>query len=450
MRLTTVLLAALAIGGALLPSPTASQGAPRITASPASPFAAELDRRIAAVMPKVVAWRRDFHQHPELSGEEARTSKIVAEHLRALGIETTTGVGGHGVVGVLRGGKPGQTVALRADMDALPVEELVDLPFKSKVRGTYRGQSVGIMHACGHDNHIAILMGTAEVLAAMKANIPGTIKFIFQPAEEGLENSKSGAHLMIRDGVLDNPKVDAIFGLHVGPNKVGQITYRAGPAMAASNSMTITVNGRQTHGEQPWAGVDPIVIGAQIVTGLQTLVSRQINITSVPAIVTIGSFQGGVRNNIIPDSVVMLGTIRTFDRAIRDDMFKRITRTAEMIAASAGATARVVIDSGNPVTRNDSALTVRMIPTLERAAGAAGATVAPLVTASEDFSAFQERIPGLFFNLGGTPRDRDPATAPANHSPSFFVDEAALPIGVRALSNLAMDYLTGAGGPRRP
>ncbi|MES2523021.1 MAG: amidohydrolase [Gemmatimonadota bacterium] len=450
MRSTPALLAALLLGAtALVPTPSAAQGTPRTATAPASPLAAELDRRLAAVMPKVVAWRRDFHQNPELSGEEVRTSKIVAEHLRALGIEVKTGFGGHGVVGLLKGGKPGPVVALRADMDALPVEELVDLPFRSKARGTYRGQPVGIMHACGHDNHIAMLMGTAEVLAGMKAELPGTVKFIFQPAEEGLDNSKSGAHLMIRDGVLDSPKVDAIFGLHVGPNTVGKITYRAGPAMAASNTVTITVRGRQTHGAQPWDGVDPIVIGAQIVTGLQTLVSRQINISSVPAIVTIGSFQGGVRSNIIPDSVVMLGTIRTFDKAIRDDMFKRVTRTAEMIAASAGATAKVVIDSGNLVTRNDSALTLRMIPTLERAAGAAGATVAPLWTASEDFSAFQDRIPGLFFNLGGTPRDKDPAKVPTNHSPSFFVDEGALPVGVRAMSALAIDYLTGVGAGRR-
>jgi len=410
-----------------------------------SRLSAELDRRITAVMPKVVSWRRDIHQHPELSGEEVRTAKLVAEHLRSLGIETTTGVGGHGVVGVLRGGRPGPVVALRSDMDGLPVEEQVDLPFKSKARGVYRGASVGIMHACGHDNHVAMLMGAAEVLAGMKGELPGTVKFIFQPAEEGLPNGGSGAPLMIKQGVLESPKVDAIFGLHVGPGPLGQITYRPGPAMAASNSFTIVVRGRQSHGATPWAGIDPIVVGAQIVTGIQTLVSRQIDISAVPAIVTIGAFQGGVRNNIIPDSVVMLGTIRTFDKAIRDDLFRRITRTTEMIAASAGATARIVIDSGNLVTRNDSALTLRMVGTLERAAGSAGAEVAPLWTASEDFSAFQDRIPGLFFNLGVTPKGQDWRVVPSNHSPSFFADEGALPTGVRALSSLAIDFLTGVG-----
>lgn len=410
-----------------------------------SRLSAELDRRITAVMPKVVSWRRDIHQHPELSGEEVRTAKLVAEHLRSLGIETTTGVGGHGVVGVLRGGRPGPVVALRSDMDGLPVEEQVDLPFKSKARGVYRGASVGIMHACGHDNHVAMLMGAAEVLAGMKGELPGTVKFIFQPAEEGLPNGGSGAPLMIKQGVLESPKVDAIFGLHVGPGPLGQITYRPGPAMAASNSFTIVVRGRQSHGATPWAGIDPIVVGAQIVTGIQTLVSRQIDISAVPAIVTIGAFQGGVRNNIIPDSAVMLGTIRTFDKAIRDDLFRRITRTTEMIAASAGATARIVIDSGNLVTRNDSALTLRMVGTLERAAGSAGAEVAPLWTASEDFSAFQDRIPGLFFNLGVTPKGQDWRVVPSNHSPSFFADEGALPTGVRALSSLAIDFLTGVG-----
>jgi amidohydrolase len=301
------------------------------------------------------------------------------------------------------------------------------------------------MHACGHDNHIAMLMGTAEVLTAMKSQLPGTVKFIFQPAEEGLPNGGSGAPLMIQAGVLENPKVDAIFGLHVGPGPLGHISYRPGPAMAASNGFTIVVRGRQSHGATPWQGIDPIVVGAQLVTAIQTLVSRQLDISTVPSIVTIGAFQGGVRNNIIPDSVVMLGTIRTFDKAIRDDLFKRITRTTELIAASAGATARIVIDSGNLVTRNDSALTLRMAGTLERAAGSAGATVGPLWTASEDFSAFQDRIPGLFFNLGVTPNGQDWRTAPANHSPSFFADEAALPTGVRALASLALDYLSGAG-----
>ena len=407
-----------------------------------SPMSADIDRRIGAIMPKVVAWRRDIHEHPELSGEEVRTSKLVADHLRALGIEVKTGVGGHGVVGVLRGGKPGPVVGLRADMDALPVEELVDLPFKSKVRGTYRGQSVGVMHACGHDNHVAMLMGTAEVLAGMKATLPGTVKFIFQPAEEGLPGGGGGAELMIKDGVLDGPKVDAIFGLHVGPGPLGQISFRPGPVMAASNGFTIIVRGKQSHGATPWNGVDPIVIGAQIVTAAQTIVSRQVDVSAVPSILTIGAFQAGVRNNIIPDSVVMLGTIRTFDRGIRNEIFKRLQRTAEGIATASGATARLVVDSGYTVTRNDSALTLRMAPTLARAASG-GTVTAGLWTASEDFSFFQERVPGLYFNLGVTPKSQDWRTVPVNHSPSFFADEGALPVGVRALTTLAVEYLEG-------
>lgn len=406
-----------------------------------SALVADIERRVPEVMPRVLQWRRDIHEHPELSGEEVRTSALVAAHLKQLGIEVRTGVGGHGVVGVLVGGKPGKVVALRADMDALPVEELVDLPFKSKVRGTYRGQPVGVMHACGHDTHVAMLMGVAEILAGMKDRLPGTVKFIFQPAEEGLPNGGTGAVEMIKDGVLENPTVDAIFGMHVGNRPAGQISYRPGPAMAASNGFTITVRGRQTHGAMPWDGIDPIVIGAQIVTGLQTIVSRQTDVGDLPAIVTVGSFQGGVRGNIIPDSVVMVGTIRTFDKTIRDGVFLRVTRTAEQIAAASGATARVVIDSGNLVTRNDSALTLRMAPVLQRAAGSAGAVPVRLWTASEDFSWYQDRIPGLFFNLGVTPKDRDWRSAPANHSPLFFSDESALPTGVRAMASVAVAYL---------
>lgn len=444
---TLALLSLLSASSIALPVNLARAQTPRAITSAVKPsvtmLADEIDRRIIAVMPKVVAWRRDIHEHPELSGDESRTAKLVAEHLRALGIETRVEVGGHGVIGTLRGGKPGPVVALRADMDALPVEELVDLPFKSKVRSTFRGASVGVMHACGHDNHVAMLMGTAEVLAGMGANLPGTVRFIFQPGEEGLPNGGSGAPLMIRDGALANPNVEAIFGLHVGPGPIGRITYRAGPSMAASNTFLIVVHGRQSHGATPWQGVDPIVIGSQIVMGIQSLISRQTDISTVPAIVTVGAFQAGVRQNIIPDSAVMLGTIRTFDMAIRDELFMRLTRTAEMIAASAGGTAVVKIDSGNPVTRNDSALTWRMVPTLQRAAGSAGATVAPLWTASEDFSFFQEQIPGLFFNLGVTPAGQDWRTVPGNHSPSFFADEAALPTGIRVMASLAVDYLSG-------
>ena len=360
----------------------------------------------------------------------------------------STGVGGHGVVGILRGGKPGPVVALRADMDGLPVAELVDVPFRSMVKSTYRGQSVGVMHACGHDNHVAILMGAAEVLAGMQAQLPGTVKFVFQPAEEGAANGEGGAAPMIRAGVLENPHVDAMFGLHVFPGPLGSIGYRVGPLLAASNSFSLTVRGKQTHGAAPWAGVDPIVVGSQIVMGLQTIISRQTDITSVPAIVTVGAINGGIRSNIIPDSVVMIGTIRTFDPVQRTEIFARMKRTAEQIAMSSGATAAFEVDSGYPVTVNDTALTNQMLPTLRWAAGAAGAGIRPLVTGAEDFSYFQEKVPGVFIMLGVTPKDKDPRTVAANHSPYFFADEAALPNGVRAMAGLAVDYLVaGKSGP---
>src|SRR6266550_4575374 len=295
---------------------------------------AEIDRRATEIAPRVVAWRRDIHQHPELSFQETRTAALVAQHLKSLGLEVQTGVGGNGVVGILRGGKPGPVVALRADMDALPVTELVNLPFKSTVRTTYNGQEVGVMHACGHDNHTAILMGTAEVLAEMKDRIPGTVKFFFQPAEEG--GPTGGAGPMIEAGVLDNPKVDAVFGLHVGPGPIGRVSYRAGPMLASADNFKIVVHGKQTHGAMPFAGIDPIVVGAQIVLGLQTIVSRQVNLSAAPAIVTVGAFNGGNRENIIPDSAVMIGTIRTFDEGIRNEIHTRLKRTAESIAQSGG------------------------------------------------------------------------------------------------------------------
>lgn len=418
----------------------ATLAAPLAAQAP-SPLSAELDRRLGAVMPKVVAWRRDIHEHPELSGQEERTARVVAEHLRSLGIEVRTGVGGHGVVGVLRGGRPGRTVALRADMDGLPVTEQVDLPFRSRVRATYNGQEVGVMHACGHDNHVAILMGTAEVLAGMKAQIPGTVVFIFQPAEEGHPDGGGGAERMIADGVMDDPKIDAIFGLHVWSGKLGEITYRPGPTMAASNSYRITVHGRQTHGANPWGGIDPIVVGSQIVMGLQTIISRQTDITAIPAIVTVGQFQAGVRNNIIPDSAVMIGTIRTFSDAQKTDIFRRVEQTARNIAEASGARVVVQIDSGYIVTRNDEALTARMLPTLQRAAGRDMVQLAPLATGAEDFSFFQARVPGMFFFLGVSAPEADLNTVPRNHSPLFFADERALPVGVKAMSSLALDWL---------
>jgi amidohydrolase len=399
-------------------------------------------------LPRYFGTRADYgaaydliHEHPELSGEEVRTAGLVAAHLRALGMKVRTNVGGHGVVGVLRGGRPGRVVALRADMDGLPVTEQVDVPFRSRVRAQYNGQDVGVMHACGHDNHVAILMGAAELLAGMKAQIPGTVVFIFQPAEESLPDGTGGAEKMIADGVLDNPQVEAIFGLHVWSGRVGEVTYRPGPTMAAVNQLSISVRGRQTHGANPWGGVDPIVVGSQVVLGLQTIVSRQVNITENPAVVTIGQFVGGVRSNIIPDSVLMVGTIRTFSAAQREDIFRRIETTATNIAEASGARATVRIDSGYPVTRNDIALTESMVPTLRRAAGADKVGIEPLMTGAEDFSYFQERIPGMFVFLGVTPPEQDWETRPRNHSPFFAADESALPVGVKTMSALALDWL---------
>ena len=409
-----------------------------------SPTAAEIDRRAEQVAAKVVAWRRDLHQHPELGNRETRTAKVVADHLRSLGIDVRAGVAHTGVVGVLKGGRPGKVVALRGDMDGLPVTELVNLPFASKVKATYNGQEVGVMHACGHDSHVAILMGVAELFAGMKDQLPGTVKFIFQPAEEGAPSGEEGgAALMVKEGAFDNPKPDAVFGLHVwGDGNVGHIGYRSGPTMASSDMLRIAVRGKQTHGALPWGGVDPIVVTSQIVLGLQTIVSRQLDATKTPSIITIGSVHGGVRFNIIPDEVQLEGTIRTFDAAVQRDVHRRITLTAQSIAASAGAEATVTISPISPVTINDPKLTDAMVPTLRRVAGADMVSEQALITASEDFSFFAQRAPGLFVFLGATRKGVDPATAPANHSPLFDVDEGVLPLGVRTLANLAADFLS--------
>ncbi len=403
------------------------------------PLHAAIDKRAGDIEAKVVAWRRDIHQHPELSFQEVRTAKLVADHLKSLGLEVQTGVGGNGVVGILRGGKPGPVVALRADMDALPVTELVDLPFKSTVRAVYNGQETGVMHACGHDNHVAILMGTAEVLTGMKAQLPGTVKFIFQPAEEG--PPVGGAGPMIEAGVLENPKVDAIFGLHVGPGPLGSVSWRGGATAASADQFRITVRGKQTHGAYPAAGIDPIVVGSQIVLGLQTIISRQSDLTTAPAIITVGAFHAGLRENIIPDTAWMIGTIRTLDPGMRTDIHKRLTRTAESIAESAGATAEVKIELGYPVTMNTTALARRMLPSLQRVVGAEQTTETRPGTAGEDFSRYLEKVPGFFFSLGVTPKDKDFRTAAANHSPLFFADEKALPVGVRLMSSVAVDFL---------
>jgi amidohydrolase len=405
-------------------------------------LAPDIDRGVAAVLPRVVAWREDLHQHPELGFRETRTSALVAAELRRLGLEVRTGVGRTGVVGILRGARPGRVVALRADMDALPVTEQVDLPFKSTVRTQFNGQDVGVMHACGHDMHTAMLLGVANVLAGMKDRLPGTVVFLFQPNEEGMPGEPSGAQAMIADSALANPAPQAVFGLHVTPARVGTVLYRAGAIMSASDVLRIVVHGRQTHGAIPWGGVDPVVIAAQIVLALQTIPSRQVDVTKGPAIVTVGMIQGGNRYNIIPDSVVLLGTVRTFDEGTRADIKERIRRTAEGIAQSAGGTATVEVEQGAPGTYNDPALTERMAPTLARVAGAANLRTAAQWTPSEDFALYQQKVPGMFFFIGVTPADRDPETAPRNHSPLFYADEAALPVGMRAMANLAADYLT--------
>jgi amidohydrolase len=412
--------------------------------TPPSALIRTLEQRLPAVMPKVVAWRRDIHEHPELSFEEVRTAKLVADHLRALGLEVRTGVGRTGVVGVLRGGRPGPVVALRADMDGLPVTEQVDLPFRSRATAMWQGQQVGVMHACGHDNHVAVLMGAAEVLASMKATVPGTVVFLFQPAEEGL----GGAREMVDAGAIADPKPSAVFGLHVWPSETGTIGVKPGPEMAAGGNFTIVVKGKQTHGSSPWLGVDPIVVASQIVLGLQTIASRQVNVAYLPSVITVGQIQGGNRSNIIPDSVVMVGTLRTFDDAMRRDIVARITRTAEDIAHSAGARALVTISGSGMVLANDTSLTERMIPTLRRSAGGGGFSIIAPVMGSEDFPVFTREIPGVFFFLGVTPKNRDPALVGANHSPMFFADEAALETGVRAMTAMALDYLSmpRAGG----
>jgi amidohydrolase len=406
----------------------------------------EAAKRADELTEKVITWRRDFHQHPELGNLETRTAGIVADHLKKLGIEVKTGVAKTGVVGILVGGKPGPVVALRADMDALPVTERVPLPFASKVKTTYNGQEVGVMHACGHDSHVAMLMGVAEVLAGMKKNLAGTVKFIFQPAEEGVPvGEEGGAELMVKEGVLENPKVEVIFGLHVNSQTpVGDIGYRPGGTMAAVNDMKITVSGQQAHGAYPWSSIDPVVVAAQIVTSLQTIVSRNLNITENPGVVTIGSIQGGVRSNIIPEKVEMLGTVRNFSAADEKMFIERIKTIVTKTAEAGGAKAEVLIpySSHYPVTFNDIALTEKMLPSLQATAGAANVKLKPPVTGAEDFSFYQEKVPGLFFFLGAMPMGNDPLKTASHHTPDFFLDESSFNLGVKALINLTLDYMS--------
>lgn len=392
---------------------------------------------------KTIAWRRDFHQNPELGNSELRTAKIIADHLRSLGIEVKEGVGKTGVVGILRGGKPGPCVALRADMDALPIVERTKVPFASKVKSTYNGQEVGVMHACGHDSHVAMLMSTAEVLAGIKNDLKGTVKFVFQPAEEGPpEGEEGGAPLMVKEGALENPKVDVMFGLHINSKtEVGQIKYRSGGIMAASDWFTIKVKGKGTHGSTPWTGIDPVAVSAQIINGLQQVVSRQTELTKNAAVISVCVVKGGVRANIIPEEVELTGTIRTLDKEMQKDIWQRIRRTATNIAEASGATAEVVIDSKTLVTYNDPALVKKMLPTFQKVAGESNVIETEAVTGAEDFSFFAEKVPSIFFFLGGMAKGKNPADAYPHHTADFYIDESGFKLGVRTFCNLVVDYL---------
>lgn len=391
---------------------------------------------------KLIEWRHHIHENPELSNREFKTAEYVAKHLESLGIEVQTGVAHTGVVGLLKGNKKGKVVALRADMDALPVVERNNLPYKSKVRSIFNGQETGVMHACGHDTHVAILMGVAEVLSKNR-NFPGTIKFIFQPAEEGPPpGEKGGAKLMVEEGVLENPKVDAIFGLHINSGThVGKITYKPGGMMAASQRFVINVKGKQAHGSTPWQSVDPIVASAQIINGLQTIISRESQLTKEGAVISVGSIHSGIRFNIIPESLEMIGTIRTLDRDMKELIRTRMEEMVPAIAKAFRSEATIDIQDGADITFNNELLTKKMIPTLQRVAGEKNVIEIKAITGAEDFSYFQNEVPGLFFFLGGTPLSMKESEAPSHHTPSFEVDDAGMKLGVEALSNLAVDYL---------
>jgi amidohydrolase len=416
--------------------------------------AAETDaQRVQAVLPQVTAWRRDLHQHPELGNREVRTSKIVADELKKLGYTVRTGLAHTGVTGVLVGGRPGPRLAIRADMDALPVTEQVDLPFASKATGEYQGKTVGVMHACGHDAHTAMLLGLAEIFAGMKKDLPGQVMLIFQPAEEGVPRGETGgAPQMVKDGVFADFHPDAVFGMHVvSTMNVGTVGVRAGGAMASSDTFRIVVHGRQSHGALPWKGIDPIVTAAQIVVDAQTIVSRQLDINSNPAVVTFGIFNGGQRFNIVPDSAELQGTVRTFDEGMRRQALASLRNIAEHVAAANGATVETQIplsaDSSNPVNYNDPALTARVRASLETALGKDHVVESPRWTASEDFPYFplDAKAPSVYFFVGATPQGQDAETAPTNHSPKFFLDEGALDVGARAMLRAALDYLARSG-----
>lgn len=408
--------------------------------------AAEIDQLADGAQAQVVEWRRWFHQNPELSNREFNTSKHVAEILRGMGLEPKTGIAHTGVVAIIEGGKPGPLVALRADMDGLPVTEQTGLPFASVAKDEYNGVATGVMHACGHDSHMAMLLGTASILNALKAELPGAVMLIFQPAEEGAPaGEQGGAELMLKEGIWAERKPQAVFGLHVGINQPGgKIAVRPGPMLAAVDSFTLTVTGKQTHGARPWNGVDPIVVAAQIILGLQTIESRQVDVTLAPSIISVGRINGGIRNNVIPDSVEMEGTIRSFDQAMREQIHTRIERTAKGIADSAGGGIELALEYGDPATVNDPGLTARMLPTLQRVAGAGGLVEVQAQTVAEDFSYFANETPGLYLFIGSGAPGVDPDSLPSNHSPLFDMYEPGMELGVRAFSNLVVDYLQGS------
>jgi amidohydrolase len=403
---------------------------------------ATADQKAREILPKLIEWRRYLHEHPELSNREEKTAEYIATHLKKLGLEVQTGIAKTGVVAILKGGKPGPVVALRADMDALPVLERANLPYKSTVTAEYLGQQVPVMHACGHDTHVAMLMATAEVLTSMKKDIPGTVKFIFQPAEEGTPgDEKGGAPEMIREGVMENPKVEAIFGIHINSSlEVGKLRYKSGSFMASSDWFTIKIKGKQTHGSTPWTGVDPIVAGTQIINALQTIVSRQSDLTQAPVVITIGKFHSGMRNNIIPEEAILEGTIRTLDSKMQKDVHERIKNTVIKIAESSGAIAEVSIDSKTLVTYNTPELVEMMLPSLEAAAGKGNLVSGTWTTGAEDFSFFGEKAPSFFFNLGGMTKGADPDKAAPHHTPDFVIDDSQLDVGVKAFCHLVFDY----------
>jgi len=408
--------------------------------------AASLDAEIDALLPQVTTWRRDFHQHPELGAQEVRTAGIVAEHLRGLGMEVRTGIAVTGVAGVLKGGRPGPRIALRADMDALPVTEETGLPFASTVRTSYRGQPVGVMHACGHDAHTAILMGVAQLLAARRAELAGEVVFVFQPAEEGPPEPGMpfGARLMLDEGLFTDGKPDAVYGLHVwAALPVGKVGFRSGPTMAWSDEWVLTLKGAQTHGSRPWDGNDPLTVAAQVQLAFQSIVARQIDIVRSPVVLTTGSIQGGVRFNIIPEAVMMTGTLRSFDEGVREDVIARMRRTADGLAAAQGAKAEFRIDTNAPLTRNDPALAEQSGAVLRQTLGAAQVVEMPLLTIAEDYSQYATVAPTFFYFVGSTAADTPPRQAAPNHSPRFLLDEGALGVGVRTLTALALDALDG-------